>query len=257
MAVSSILEKALYSTLRIETTLGSGEQGAATAFIFEYRTADNNYPFMVTTKTPVITATEGRITLLQAKDGQPLAGKGYTLDIEHFKKLWYCHPDDQLDIAVTPFVPFVKHVEKAGTPVFFHALIQDIEETRKAYEQIQLADEIISVGFDNDFWDRKTLSPVVRQGTVASLAKSDYMGKPRFLANIHVAKGAEGGPVFQRNKLADEGKQTPFLAGMLVPAPIASNQNDQSKTVREMGTVIRIEAVIDTISAYLREKGFI
>jgi len=117
----------LFHTLRVETDAPEGPR-TATAFILEYRAEDNRYPFLVTARHVVQEAPEGRITFVPERRARPDLSKGYTLDIENFAKLWFVHPDPGLDVAVTPFVPFVKHIEDSGIPLYFRPLQRLAEE---------------------------------------------------------------------------------------------------------------------------------
>lgn len=265
MLSANLLEKACYSTIRIETQKSSsGAIAEGTAFVYEYKTEDNTYPFLVTARSVIASANEGRMTLLQAKDGKPFFGKPYTLDIEHFEKLWYTHPDEAMDIAVTPFVPFVKHIETSGTPIYFNSLIQDHGHKKVNIPDIGLADDVVYIGYPHELWDMKSLLPVVRKAIVATPVNIDYFGKKEFLVDTTVPKGSDGSPVFQlKEQSADDAKQVkPILLGMLVPAgahTIGGKKDILTETSRNrsMGIVIRTDAILEAITAYLHEKGFI
>jgi len=262
MQFASVLEKAFFATLHIETQFANGVRAEGTAFIFEYKTEDNTYPFLVTAKESVAGSIEGRMTFMQSQNRSPLLGKGYTLDIEHFEKLWYSHPDDTVGVAVTPFVPFVKHIETAGIPVYFYALTEH-ESVGGTEPNLSLGDDIVYLGYPRGLWDRRHLLPVLRRAMVASLVTLKYQGVRQFLVDGRVVSGSVGSPVFHRPGEDMGKKEEPILLGMLLRTTTEddSNSNTSSPSAQtdadEMGVVISADLVVATITAYLKEKGFI
>jgi len=196
MKLSSEIEKIFFTTIRIETRNDAGDKKEGTAFVFEYKTEDNNYPFLVTAKSTVKAATEGRMTLMLSSDGKPLLGKGYTLDIDNFERLWYMNTDAELDIAVTPFVPFVKHIEASGTAIYFRALGPEFLLNPADPELLGIGDDIVFVTYPHGLWDRKHMLPVLRKGMVATSLAGGFQGKKQFLIDAQVAIGSAGSPVF-------------------------------------------------------------
>lgn len=260
MQFGSVLEKAFFATLHIETQFSNGIRAEGTAFIFEYKTEDNTYPFLVTAKESVSGAIEGRMTFMQSQNRAPLLGKGYTLDIEHFEKLWYAHPDDSVGVSVTPFVPFVKHIETAGIPVYFHALT-DHETVGGNDSSLNLGDDIVYLGYPRGLWDKRHLLPVLRRAMVASIVSLKYQGIRQFLVDGRVVSGSVGSPVFHRPSGDHDIKGEPVLLGMLLRTPSESENSGNSPSPQseadEMGVIISADLVVATITAYLKEKGFI
>jgi len=269
MKLSSEIEKIFFTTIRIETRDEAGSKKEGTAFIFEYKTEDNNYPFLVTAKSTVKSAIEGRMTLMLSSDGKPLLGKGYTLDIDNFERLWYMHADAELDIAVTPFVPFVKHIEVSGTAIYFRALGPEFLHNPADPELLGIGDDIVFVTYPHGLWDRKHMLPVLRKGMVSTSLSGGFQGKKQFLVDAQVAMGSAGSPVFFLSTMepsfsvreADARKiKRPILLGMLVNATLYTpdeDHRDEPAIAEDMGVVISTETVLDTITSYLRDKGFI
>ena len=262
MNLQSALEQTFYSTVRVEVKTQHGKQSSGTCFVFEYKSDENSYPFLVTARRLVEEADEGRMTFIQSKNNAPAFGKGYTLDIEHFSKLWYSHPDQELDIAITPFVPFVKHIENSGVPVHFKLMSVDDTSQARVNSQLNLASDLFYLGYPIGVWDRKNLLPVLRKGSIASPLSINYFGRRQFVLDIPSTSGAEGSPVIYCQPNHPE--EDPVLVGMLVKPgthslPGESNGDDVASQDEDpgMGIVVRSEAIIDTIQLYLKEKGFI
>ncbi len=256
-------ERSLFSTIRIETRLEHGEFVVGTAFIYEYTTEDNSYPFLITAKNLIENATEGRITLIQGKNRQPMAGKGYTLDIENFSKLWFNHPDEILNVAVTPFVPFVKHVENTGVSIFFETFTETTVFPPGADDKLALGEDLMYLGYPETCWDEKYLLPVFRRAMLSAPYSVNFFGRPQAVVDANVVKGSCGSPVFIKNQFTPNSISGSLL-GLLSNIPSKHINEDGTQHFVEdvriqtsMGLVIKMEVAIEAIIAYLKEKGFI
>ena len=264
MKLSTSLEKLLFSTIRIETRLADDSFVEGTAFVFEYSTKDNTYPFLITSKHLIEHASEGRITLIQGHNRTPIIGKGYTLDIDNFSKLWFSHPDEVSNVAVTPFVPFVKHVENSGISIFFEALNDSSLCSSDVLKNIHLGDDVMYMGFPKNCWDSKHLIATVRSGMMSTPYELDYQGKRQVLIDTQVIQGSSGSPVFLKTNNLEEASGNTLL-GFLTNLPEPAEDDSHGQTVltenpqidTNMGTMVKIDVAIETIVAYLQEKGFL
>lgn len=259
------LEKLLFSIIRIETRLSNDTFVDGTAFIYEYSTADNTYPFLITARHLIDNASEGRMTLIQGKNQSPILGKGYTLDIDNFSKLWFSHPDETLNVAVTPFVPFIKHVENSGISIFFESLTEASLCPQTVADDLTLGTEVMYFGYPRNCWDGKYLLGAARQGVLSLPHNLNFQGKRQVLIDTPVLQGSCGSPVFLKtNDLADNCEQA--LLGFLCNLPENQDSDGQDcqqmmvenpSTETPMGAMIKIDVAIETIVAYLQEKGFL
>lgn len=263
--MNNVLDKLQYTTIRIETRSDDGSYSDGTAFIYEYATAENTYPFLITAKHLISDAVEGRITLLQGKNRAPIKGKGYTLDIDSFSRLWYSHPDENYNIAITPFVPFIKHVENSGISIYFQSLNKNSLIDERKYNSLGICDEAIYVGYPENCWDRKTLLPIFRKGMLAVNCEQNYRGLKQCLLDSSVVLGSSGSPVFAKSESLKESLDGELI-GVLTSLPqvIQEKGSDRAETLAydvadetPMGVIIKIDVAIETIVAYLKEKGFI
>ena len=264
MKLSTSLEKLLFSTIRIETRLSDDTFVEGTAFVYEYSTKDNTYPFLITSRHLIENASEGRITLIQGQNRTPILGKGYTLDIDNFSKLWFSHPDEISNVAVTPFVPFVKHVENSGISIFFEALSEASICSSDITNDLHIGNDVMYMGYPKNCWDSKYLLAVVRKGMLSTPYELDFQGKRQVLLDTPVLQGSSGSPVFLKTDSLDESSDNTLL-GFLTNLP-ESPSNDQhghenlienAQKETPMGTMVKIDVAIETIVAYLQEKGFL
>lgn len=265
MKLDPSLDKLFYSTIRLETKSSDGEYVNGTAFIYEYTTEDNAYPFLVTSRHLIMDASEGRITLIQGEKRNPIPGKAYTLDIENFSKLWFWHPDEVSNVAVTPFVPFVKHVENSGVSVYFQSLNDENLCAPGEIARVSPGAGAVYVGYPNSCWDRKHLLPVVKHGMMALPFSINYQNARQGLLDTRVVQGSSGSPVYL-HRPGSPATIDNNLLGMLVNLPyVEDDQNaeashavyEDASADTEMGIIVKMDVVIEAITAYLKEKGFI
>lgn len=257
MALNTIYQKAFFSTVRLRTRSDAGEVLNGTAFVFEYISEDNTFPFLVTSKQMVMHAEEGRMALFQAKGTNPNLGKGYTLDIEKFGKLWFHHPDDEIDVSITPFVPFVRHVENTGVPIHFDAFSQEDVLIQDQFASFEAGDDLLNVGYPPAYWDRDLLLPVTRKTTLSSPAAINYAGVRQCLLDTPMKEGWLGSPVLTR--AARQNASKPMLVGMIMHGgrTHADDEDEPAGESHDMSVMIRTEVILEAIAAYLKEKGFI
>ncbi len=249
------VEALVFSTLRLEAEWEDGRSLSATAFVFEFRADGNRYPFLITARHAVAEAVEGRITFIPETRGRPDLSKGYTLDIENFAKLWYLHPDEALDVAVTPFVPFVRHIEDSGVPLYYHTL-READDAILARPLTPLVLSAHAAGLAADGF----LLPQLLEGRLAEPRLGSYVGRDRYTVDVPLFPGAAGAPLLVRR--LDGGAS---LAGMLTHGYVAAEAASPWRPVAEacqagrpaLGCAVRPRAILSLIRGYLMEKGFL
>ena len=259
MKFESASERSIFSTIRIETRVSSEDSFiAGTAFVYEFNTEENTYPFLVTVRHLIENAVEGRLTLMQGRNSDSILGKAYTLDIENFKKLWFCHPDDSLNIAVTPFVPFVRHVENAGIDIFYEAYNHTTVYDRQEYKSLNMGEEVLYLGYPDNCWDEKYLLPVFRQGVLSLPFWMNYQGRAQGLVDTPLIAGSSGSPVFVKSKFNNLGIEGSLLGVLSKISPVNTLPlPTENEVFSPMGTIIKMNVALEAITAYLQDKGFI
>ncbi len=258
MSRTNHLWELFFSTIRLELNTAEGK-AEGTAFIFEYETSDSLYPFLITARHLIEGASEGRMSFMQSAQRQPSLGRVYKLDVEQFEKLWSFHPSENIDVAVTPFIPFVKHIEGSGTQVHFQALSRDNVISEPLVKACDLADEVVYIGYPRGRWDSVNGLPVMRRGMIASSTAVMYQNARQFVIDGATACGSSGSPVFLAT--VDDNRIAPAWVGML--SAIRQQQDDEGVMVdcedgdSGMGVVVHYDAIVETIAAYLKDKGFV
>jgi hypothetical protein len=277
MEVQSVPEQLLFTTVRIETLDESGSQsGVGTSSIFAYKTAGNEYPFLVTNKHVVEGARRAHLTFIQAQDKQPLLGTGYVLNIEDFDKLWYGHPHNQVDVTIAPFAPLLEHIRKAGVSIFFRQIVPELLLSEEKLKELDVLEEIVFIGYPSGIWDSKNLLPIFRKGITATPIWIDFQGKKQFLIDASVFPGSSGSPVFLYNAgmYPHKGGGTVlgtrlFFLGVIssvffqqekneiriISAPSVDTPIALSKQMIDLGIVFKASTIVETIELFLKDRG--
>ena len=118
MEPSSLSEQILFTTVRVETEDTNGQKGIGTSFIFNYNLDSKSYLFLVTNKHVVSDAEQGNLTFTVSHNNKPVLGQGfrYYFPID-FEKSWEGHPNEEIDVTVTPLVPILEKIQKAPAKV--------------------------------------------------------------------------------------------------------------------------------------------
>jgi len=276
MEVSSIAEQLYFTSVRVETIDASDNKGIATSFIFDYKSENKQYPFLITNKHVVSGTERGRLTFIQARNGKPLLGTGFTLDIEHFENIWYGHPRTNIDVAVAPFAPLVDQIKKAGTNIFFRWIGNELVPSEDDLKHVDAIEEVVFIGYPIGIWDTKNLLPVVRKGITASPIAVDFRGEPQFLVDASIFPGSSGSPVFLYNPgiYADKSGGTVvgtrlYFLGVVASVFFQEDVNEirirsiptldlpvsVSRQMVDLGVVFKASTILETIEAFLKERG--
>lgn len=237
---------------------------------------DLSFLFVVTNKHVVNGMREGRFSFLKQKDGLPTLGDGFTLNIgsQDWPKMWFGHPDQDVDISICPLVPLLEFVKQQhGTDLFFRAVETSMIPNGEQNRELDAVEPVTFVGYPNGVWDSKNLLPVARRGTTASPIEVDFEGTPRFLIDASVFGGSSGSPVFILNQGSFATKEGGFVVGsrfhfvgviaavffrthmnQIVPVPIPTQVQPmaQQQEMIDLGIVFKACTVVETIEAFLK-----
>ncbi len=276
MEVVSPVEQMLFTTVRLETQDASGNSRIGTSFIVGYKSGGEDYPFLVTNKHVISGAHKGKLTFIQARDGRPLLGIGYTLNVNNFEQVWHTHADPEIDIAIAPFAPIAHHIANSGISIFFRMVGNDIAPSEETMKQLDALEEVVFIGYPSGIWDSKNLLPIIRKGITATPIVIDFQGKPQFLIDASVFPGSSGSPVFLYNVGMYARKSGGTVVGsrilflgivaevfyqqdaneiQILPSTIAGKSVVVSKQMIDLGIVYKASAIIGLIKSYLLEKG--
>jgi hypothetical protein len=269
MEVTSIAEELLFTTVRIETRTPSGKI-LGTGFIFEYILEDKRYLFLVTNKHVISGADKGSLTFIRSDGQRPLLGESYKLEINEFEKMWFGHKESDIDVAVTPFVPILKHIHNQGVSVFFKAIPSNLAPNEETLKGLDAVEEVLFIGYPCGIWDERNLLPIVRGGITATPIYIDFNGKRQFLIDASVFPGSSGSPVFIYNAGTYWDKKSGhiiaghrlFFLGIISEAfqmedtgEIISTTTRPTVRVRQLldlGIVFKAQTIIEAIESFLR-----
>lgn len=276
MQVKTIAEQLFFTTVRIDTATANGAQGSGTGFFFSHSIGQAQYLFGVTNKHVVMGMREGRFSFLKQKDGLPTLGDGFALQVtaQDWAKMWFGHPDPNVDIAICPLVPLLDFVKKHhGHDLFLRSVETSMIPTQQQIEQLDAVESVTFIGYPNGVWDSKNLLPVARRGTTASPIEVDFEGTPRFLIDASVFGGSSGSPVFILNHGSWASKDGGMVLGsrfhfvgviaavffrthlnQIIPVPIPTHVQPmaQQQEMIDLGIVFKARTVVETIEAFLK-----
>ena len=269
MDINSITKKLLFNTIRVDTELDDGSEGSGTAFVVSHAHGRSTHTFVVTNRHLVDGVRRGGLVFTQKRNGKPVLGQRFQLNIEDFPHAWFMHPDPEVDLAIVPMRPLEQAARDQGVELYYHAIDSRLAPDAAALHALDALEEVLFVGYPSGVWDQVNLMPILRRGTTATPIALDFEGRPEFLVDAAVYPGSSGSPVFvyQPEPLRPNhsmGRKFLFAgviaavffreeANQLVPAPVPANNAGMvmGSEMIDLGLVIKAQAVIDVINAYL------
>ncbi len=270
MEINSITKKLLFNTIRVDTVLEDGSEGSGTAFVVAHPHARGTTTFIVTNRHLVDGVRRGGLVFTQKKNGQPALGQRFQLNIEDFPQAWFMHPDPEVDLAIIPMRPLEQAAREQGVELYYHVIDSRLAPDAAQLRALDALEEVLFVGYPSGVWDQVNLMPILRRGTTATPIALDFEGRPEFLIDAAVYPGSSGSPVFvyQPDTLRPSqaaGRKFLFAgvvaavffreeANHLVPVPVPANNTSMvmGSEMIDLGLVIKAQAVIDVMDAYLR-----
>lgn len=270
MEINSITKKLLFNTVRVDTVLEDGSEGSGTAFVVSHTHPRGTATFIVTNRHLVDGVRRGGLVFTQKRNGQPVFGQRFQLNIEDFPHAWFMHPDPEVDLAIIPMRPLEQAARDQGVELYYHAIDSRLAPDAATLRALDALEEVLFVGYPSGVWDQANLMPILRRGTTATPMALDFEGRKEFLIDAAVYPGSSGSPVFVYQPDAmrpnQGGGNKKFLfagvvaavffreeANHLVPAPVPANNHGMvmGSEMIDLGLIIKAEAVLEVINAYL------
>jgi hypothetical protein len=276
MEVTSIAEKLLFVTVRIDTVNAKGENGSGTGFIFLHKYKNVEALSIVTNKHVVKDSVKGGITFMKKKDEKPTLGDSFRLEFDNFEKLWKGHANPSVDITVTPLVPLLEQIKtKHNVDIYFNHISSENIPTEPQIKEIDAIEDITFVGYPNGIWDRKNYTPILRRGTTATHYAVDFENEKKFLIDASVFGGSSGSPVFLYNSGSFTNKGGGLIAGsrlyflgvvaavffrnsvneiISIPIPTSNKNVSVGQEMIDLGIVFKATTVTETVEAEIDKE---
>ena len=271
MEINSITKKLLFNTVRVDTVMDDGSEASGTSFVINHTYSRGTTTFIVTNRHLVEGVRQGGLVFTQKRGGQPIFGQRFQLNIDDFPHAWFMHPDAEVDLAIIPMRPLEQAARDQGVELYYHAIDSRLAPDAATERALDALEDILFVGYPNGVWDQTNLMPILRRGTTATPMALNFEGRKEFLIDAAVYPGSSGSPVFVYQPETGRATQTvgkKFLfAGViaavffreetnqLVPVPVPGNIQGtvMGSEMIDLGLVIKAQAVIDLINAYLEK----
>ena len=270
MQVDSLAKRLLFNTVRVDTVLEDGSEGSGTAFVVSHSHPRGNFLFVVTNRHLVEGVRQGGLVFTQGKNGQPLIGQRFQLNIDEFPHAWFLHPDPAVDLAIVPMRPLEAAARERGIELYYHAIDTRLVPDAHRLAALDALEEVLFVGYPSGVWDQVNLMPIMRRGTTATPIALDFEGRAEFLIDAAVYPGSSGSPVFVMSPeamRASGGGRKFFFAGVVAAVffreeanritsmPVPANQGGTTigSEMIDLGLIIKSQAVIHLIEAYLKK----
>lgn len=273
MDVNSISEQLLFTTVRIETQTKNGN-GVGTGFIFSYKHKEKEYSLLVTNKHVIKNAEKGTITFINKVDDKPQLGKAQASTITVFEKIWFGHPNADIDVCIAPLAPILNNLPNKGN-VFFRSIPDSLIPTKEKINEIDSLEEVVFIGYPMGIWDKKNFLPIIRKGITATPISVDYDGQRQFLIDASVFPGSSGSPVFLYNAGSYPSKKGGLVVGSrlmflgIVSSVYYDEQENElrirnlktadipvsvSKETLDLGVVYKADTISETAKFFLEQK---
>lgn len=267
----STIEQLCFSTIRIETR-NDNSIGTGTGFFFNFNIDGQVIPFIVTNKHVVKGMKEGIFFMTEEDEtGSPLYTHHVKISTTDFENAWLMHPDANIDLCVMPMTYTLNYaLSNLHKRLFFKAFESTLIPNQAQLKDIDIAENILMIGYPNGLWDSVHNMPIVRRGITATDVNLCHNGKREFVIDAACFPGSSGSPVVLYNKgqYSDKegnvtfGSSRLYLLGVLWGGPQQTVQGDikvqtiptsnnyiysESKILINLGYVIQSSVLSDFV----------
>lgn len=286
MKVTSLSEKLLFGSIKIETIDAAGVKYFGTGFIFKsYDDSGENEYYVVTNKHVVKNAISGSLRfILKNSKGEPDYQNAFKYNINDFESQWFGHGniiedkiiDATIDVAIMPFAPIYQSVyDQTGKDIYFGSpRLENIPTQKDIDEIIDAMENVVFIGYPNGLIDEFNNTPIIRKGITATPYALNFNGQKKFLVDASVFGGSSGSPVYilQESMYRKKGetrmtmKDKFFFVGIIASVyqkhefneihdvPVDTKKIAHNKQMIDLGVVFKPETIVETIEQYKKKK---
>lgn len=193
--VETVADQLFFTTVYIEAVVPDGIS-TGTGFVVNYQTPNGAMPILVTNKHVLADFSEVTFRMVAAENGGP-SQRATQISVSEIVpgETWVGHPDENVDIAVMPFIGVMNAMASNGAAPYFRAFGPENFLTQTQAEELDGIEQVLFVGYPNGLFDTASWMPIVRRGQTATPIYNDYRAQPSFLIDASVFPGSSGSPV--------------------------------------------------------------
>lgn len=224
----SLAERLLYSTVKIDTSVGS----RGTGFFVRFPVDDERGVVLLITNKHVVKGASSVTVRCHLADGSKPSGDLMPCTVHLDGNSLIDHPSPEVDLCGVYFGSILKMAEDDGRPIFYQHLSPEIIPKEAEWEQFDAIENVTMIGCPRGITDEFNNLPIVRRGITASSLAKRYNGKNEFLVDMACFPGSSGSPIFiydssgyydKVNNTNNIGKVRLMLVGILWGGPIIDN----------------------------------
>ena len=130
------------------------------------------------------------------------------------------HKNPDVDVAIIPILDLVTNIIKEDSPMqekekgphhtsIMSPIAMSIDKLPGNNKiKVEVADDVITIGYPRGFYDEKNIYPIVKSGIIASRWNANFNGLPFFLIDTKLFPGSSGSLVLSKptDVVAEDGK---------------------------------------------------
>ena len=192
MKPTTISERMMFSTVKLETQSGSG-----TGFFFNFSINNSIVPVIITNNHVVNNKQTEKVKFsLHINSSDENSNENlsceYTVD-------WFSHP--KYDLCFTFFNPIFEDIQnKTGKQVFYIPVDESILASQVQLNELSQLEEVVMIGYPIGLSDSKNNFPIFRKGYTATHPAINFEGNSIGLVDMACFPGSSGSPIFVLNE---------------------------------------------------------